>query len=143
MKILKTVKYSLMLIDTHILLWFLDGSVGAMGAETEAFIRSNFDGCVVSQVSFMEIKVKQRKGGLQQFSIDKIASELEDKGISILEISTAHISAIPGQDLTPHADPFDLLLIGQALSENMSLLTCDQAILEVIHPGLRLTDGRA
>lgn len=131
-----------MLIDTHILVWSFEGIPGNMGPETVALVKKEFNNCFVSMASFFEIKVKQRKGGLKQFSIVKMETDSRLRGIGILDIQLKHIVEIPGLNIAAHADPFDLILVAQAISEETPLLTCDQKILNIAHPGLRLIDGR-
>lgn len=92
--------------------------------------------------SFLEIKIKQRRGGLTQLSIIQLETKARLEGAAILDIQLKHLVEVPGLEVTPHADPFDLLLIAQAISENIPLLTCDAEMLKVSCPGLRLIDGR-
>jgi len=131
-----------MLIDTHILVWLFEGVSGHMGSETEELAKKTFSDCYVSMASFFEIKVKQRKGGLKQFSIVTLETNARLQGATMLDIQLKHLLEIPGFDITPHADPFDLVLMAQAISEGLPLLTCDAEILKVSFPGLRLIDGR-
>lgn len=130
------------LLDTHILLWTLEGSVGRMGPNTAASMRSAAMDVSVSAVSLLEIRLKQRRGGLRQFDIAVILDELQARAITLVDIAAKDIAAIPDADVAAHADPFDLLLIAQAVAENIPLLTCDDKILEIALPGLRLVDGR-
>ena len=131
-----------MLIDTHILLWLYEGVVGHMGMETDALVKNNLTTCTVSMASFFEIKVKQRKGGLKQFSIIDLETKARLEGMSILDIGLEHLFSLPGKEIISHADPFDLVLIAQAVAEGVPFLTCDAAILKIAQPGLRLIDGR-
>ena len=92
--------------------------------------------------SFFEVKVKQRKGGLKQFSIPSLETKVRLACATVLDIQLQHLVEIPSLQATPHADPFDLLLVAQAISEGVPLLTCDKKVLAITQPGLRLIDGR-
>lgn len=129
-----------MLIDTHILIWILENKLTSLGSEALKEIK--LQQIIVSVATLMEIASKKRKGKLDAPETETIANTLQKQDIAILDIQSRHIFDIPGLASTPHADPFDLLLIAQAISENIPLLTCNAEILKVVHPGLRLIDGR-
>lgn len=131
-----------MLIDTHIFVWVAEAMMGTMGSETEALVRKHFDDCSISMASFLEIKIKQRRGGLTHLSITQLETKARLEGATILDIQLQHLLEVPELEVTPHADPFDLLLMGQAIAEGLPFVTCDARILEVAQPGLRLIDGR-
>lgn len=131
-----------MLIDTHILLWVFEDVAGNMGKKSRELVKRDFNKCFVSMASFFEVKIKQRRGSLKQFSIVTLETNSRMEGATILEIKLKHLIEVPDLATTPHADPFDLLLVAQAISEGLPLLTCDARILEIAHPGLRLIDGR-
>lgn len=131
-----------MLIDTHILLWVFEDIAGKMGPQTKSMVKQNFSNCSVSMASFFEIKIKQRKGSLPQFSIITLETNTRLEGAAILPVELNHLVEVPDIKVTRHADPFDLLLIAQAISEKIPLLSCDEEILKISYPGLRLIDGR-
>lgn len=129
-----------MLIDTHVLIWLLENELGKLG--DHALETLDAQPITISMASLIEMEVKKRKGKLDMPKTEAIAATLQAQNIDVLGILTPHISAMPGLDVTPHADPFDLLLMGQAIAEGLPLLTCDARILETVQPGLRLVDGR-
>jgi PIN domain nuclease of toxin-antitoxin system len=131
-----------MLIDTHILLWPLEGFPGAMGADTLGLVREKPQSLTVSAASLLEICLKQRKGGLKQLPLAEIQQALASSGTQVLDITAIHLQHIPSQDESPHSDPFDLLLVAQSISEATPFLTCDEQILSMKITGLHLIDGR-
>jgi PIN domain nuclease of toxin-antitoxin system len=131
-----------MLIDTHILLWTLEGAEGAMGSEAMRLVREKPQALIVSAASLLEIRLKQRKGGLKQLPVSKIEQALVASGTQVLDITAGQLQYIPSQDVSPHSDPFDLLLVAQSLSEATPLITCDEQILKMKIAGLHLIDGR-
>ncbi|GAC1504206.1 MAG: type II toxin-antitoxin system VapC family toxin [Candidatus Saccharimonadales bacterium] len=130
-----------MLIDTHILIWLFDATNSRLGTDTDQRVKENFEKCAVSVASLAEIKIKQRRGGLAQFDIQELIKKVRAAGANILDIKPGHILTLPEINLTPHSDPFDLLIIAQAISEGLPLVTCDREILKNKAPGLRLLDG--
>jgi PIN domain nuclease of toxin-antitoxin system len=129
-----------MLIDTHVLIWMFERQTKFLGPTS--LQRLETERVVVSCVSLIEMAVKKRKGKLDMPDTASIVATLRLKDIDVLDIQTKYIAHMPSLEQTPHADPFDLLLVAQAISEGIPLLTCDAEILKINQPGLRLIDGR-
>jgi PIN domain nuclease of toxin-antitoxin system len=84
---------------------------------------------VISAVSAWEIATKVRLGRLPSAAelIEDFVGEMERQRIAILDVSAKHgirAGSLPG----PHKDPFDRMLIAQALGENIPILSNDQAL---------------
>lgn len=138
-----------LLIDTHIALWALarperlpaDLARGMMDGDFEVFL---------SLASLWEVAIKHSiavAGGLRK--LDWSAADLltwtEGAGINLLPITPAHCIRVDGLPyrINPktgraHADPFDRMLVAQALAEPMRLVTADPlvALHGVDAPGL-------
>jgi PIN domain nuclease of toxin-antitoxin system len=87
---------------------------------------------VVSAVTPWEIAIKQAAGRLQ-FPLDRFNDTINRMGCDILPILPAHgiaAGALPRH----HSDPFDRMLIGQALVESLTLVTSDRAIARYAVP---------
>lgn len=114
------------LIDTHTLLWYLKDSPELSKNSTE--IINTEPTIFVSIVSLWEIAIKKSIGKLQ---IDKSISEIEDlcikKEISILPIKSKHLDYLELLEKI-HNDPFDRLLICQAKTEDLCIITKDSII---------------
>jgi PIN domain nuclease of toxin-antitoxin system len=111
------------LLDTHLLLWAL-GAPTRLPAAARRLI-SDAD-VYVSAASIWEISIKASIGKLAADPREVLAA-LTPAGFLVLPIAGAHAARVV--DLPPiHRDPFDRLLIAQALVEPMRLLT-DDAIL--------------
>lgn len=112
-----------LLLDTHVLLWWLaDGPElpedlkGEIETELEVY---------VSVASLWEISIKAAAGKL---SIpDTFPEVVENSGVSELPIRTQH-AYLAGRLPLLHRDPFDRLLIAQAMTEKLTLVTRDSAI---------------
>lgn len=114
-----------MLRDTHTLLWFLREPHMLTPRLLEA-LTSGQNEAHVSIASLWEIAIK---ASLNKLSLPRPYEELfpqavTDSGLHLLSISPAHIAGIC-QLPHHHRDPFDRLLIAQAIAENMTLASCD------------------
>jgi len=111
------------LLDTNTLLWWLDGDERLSGVAREWI---GVESCVVlvSAATAWEIATKVRIGKLPGAA--EVAARFRDclveQGFTPLGISTDHAlraGSLPG----PHCDPFDRMLIAQAQSENVPLIS--------------------
>jgi PIN domain nuclease of toxin-antitoxin system len=113
------------LLDTHVLIWWMEGSSKIGRRAKKALLHS--DAAVwVSAANIWEISIKAALGRLDPFDppddwAPKMVTEL---GVRSLPITFEHAAAV--RRLPPHhADPFDRILIAQAKCENLTLLTVD------------------
>jgi PIN domain nuclease of toxin-antitoxin system len=109
------------LLDTHLLLWWLDGS-GSLSAEARETIRDPENTVFVSAVSLWEMWLKQSLGKLR-LPVD-FSERLAGEPFESLPLTAAHtrpVSLLPWH----HRDPFDRMLVAQAQVENLVLLTAD------------------
>ena len=113
-----------LLLDTHILLWWLDANP-LLSREAIALIREPENTIFVSAVTIWEIRLKQSLGKLDlpPNFLDRLASE----GFENLPLTAAQTTAV-AQLAWIHRDPFDRMLIAQAQAENLVLLTADEAL---------------
>ena len=111
------------MLDTHAFLWWLSGDE-ALSAAARIAIANVENDIYVSAASVWEISTKHRNGKLP--GVAAIVSDLErtitDQGFTGLPISVRHgqvAGGLPG----PHRDPFDRMLIAQAMLENLLLVS--------------------
>ncbi|WP_126444373.1 type II toxin-antitoxin system VapC family toxin [Sulfuricystis multivorans] len=116
-----------LLLDTQIVLWALVGSP-CLGTRAEALIRDPANEIHVSSVTIWEIAIKHALGrGDMPISGARAAELCAQAGYRELPVGWRHTEAIehlPGL----HGDPFDRLLIAQAITEPMRLLSRDRDI---------------
>lgn len=116
------------LIDTQILIWFQLNDAKLKKSIVE--ILGDFENTIyVSQVSLLEIAVKQSIGKLPELtkSIQLLTNLIQSDGFEILAIKNDHISTYHKVPLFEnHRDSFDRLLIATALSENINLISADE-----------------
>ena len=113
------------LLDTHAIIWDVSGS-NELSSTAKNIMETKR--CFFSFASLWEIAIKQAKGTLQ-FNIDipKLKTVLEDVEFIYLpptEFDAEAIKALP--DI--HKDPFDRLLIAQAIENNLTIVTTDSKI---------------
>jgi PIN domain nuclease of toxin-antitoxin system len=118
------------LLDTHIALWAVQDSARLSKRTREALV-SEANTVVVSVVSLWEIAIKfqlQRgASGDMAISAAEAAFEFDAAGFEFLTITRQHALAVAV--LPPiHADPFDRMLVAQAISEPLRLLTGDAKV---------------
>ncbi len=112
-----------LLLDTHALIWWLAGD-NALSLRAREAIADEANSVAVSAASAMEVATKFRIGKLSQAAL--LAQDFEaivaDQGFAELPITVRH-ARIAGELAIPHKDPFDRLLIAQALAEDMVLVS--------------------
>lgn len=112
-----------LLLDTHALLWWLADD-DRLGPEARELIADPGNDVLVSIASLWEIIVKRRVGKLEA-DITEILDAIERQGFTRLGIDAAHLLALEGLPML-HRDPFDHLLIAQAIAEEASFLSEDR-----------------
>ncbi|MGE5271831.1 MAG: type II toxin-antitoxin system VapC family toxin [Thiohalocapsa sp.] len=111
-----------LLIDTHALVWWLSDSRRLSSSARSAITDAHNDLFVSACVAY-EIRYKQRSGRLPPIA-DHLSRELHRQGIAVVAITLEHAlgaAALPG----PHRDPWDRLMIAQALAEQCQVVTVD------------------
>ena len=115
------------LLDTNALLFFLYDSEKLSKRASEVIYHNDEKICV-SIVSLWEIAIKSSIGKLEiKSSISKIAETCEKEQFDILSIKPFHLDEI-GRLPMIHGDPFDRLIISQAIVENLIIITKDGTI---------------
>lgn len=112
-----------LLLDTRALLWWLSDDK-RLGAHPRALIEDPGNDVLVSVVSLWEIAVKVRIGKLEA-DVAEIASVIEDEGLTLVAIGVPHLLALLGLP-KHHRDPFDHLLMAQAIVEDAAFVSGDR-----------------
>ena len=112
---------SRLLVDTHALLWWLTDDPALSPTAREA-LADPANEPLVSAASVWEIAIKRSLGKLT--APEDLPERISDEGFSWLAISPAHAWQV--RDLpNHHRDPFDRMLIAQALTEHVPVITTD------------------
>ncbi|MBK9724875.1 MAG: type II toxin-antitoxin system VapC family toxin [Candidatus Lutibacillus vidarii] len=109
-----------LLLDTHVVLWQLSGERELSQSAVAAIAAA--DDLLFSVVSFAEIGIKAAVGKL--VVPEDLQAKITDAGVRSLALAAAHGLAV-AQLPTHHRDPFDRLLIAQAMTEGLTLVTAD------------------
>ena len=124
-----------LLLDTHVLLWWLSDDP-QLGPVTRQVIGDPRNEVFISAASTWEISIKQSLGKLS--APDDMDTIVEDEGFDKLPITLYHgeqAGRLPGH----HKDPFDRMLIAQAQTEGLVVVTNDEKISRY---GIRCLDAR-
>ena len=121
-----------LLLDTHVLLWAA-GAPERLASDIRALLDDPDNQPIFSAASLWEIAIK-RALGRADFAVDARALRhgLLDNGYFELPVSGEHAVAV---DALPaiHKDPFDRILVAQAIVESVTLLTADAIVAR--YPG--------
>jgi PIN domain nuclease of toxin-antitoxin system len=109
------------LLDTHVLLWWLADSA-KIKEESRAAISDATNTVWVSAASAWEIAIKRALGKLEAPA--DLESAVRRSGFSALPITLRHAEAA-GRLPRHHEDPFDRMLVAQASTEGLTIITQD------------------
>ena len=114
-----------LLLDTHLLLWWL-GNSPSLSAKARELIGEPENTVFISAVSLWEIWLKESLGKLRLPSNfeDRLAAE-PFEALPLTARQTNRVALLPWH----HRDPFDRMLIAQAQVEHLTLLTADEVVL--------------
>ncbi|MDR1237385.1 MAG: type II toxin-antitoxin system VapC family toxin [Propionibacteriaceae bacterium] len=113
-----------LLADTHILLWWLTDA-DRLTSRQRTLLSDQANIVLVSAVSIAEIEIKRSIGKLE--IVDEYLLSLLNGGFDQLPLLAKH-AALLGTLPWHHRDPFDRLLIAQAIAENIPIITADSSI---------------
>ena len=113
------------LVDTHVFLWWVEGN-RTLPVKARAALADQDNECLLSLVSVWELAIKAGLGKLrlalpvQRYVVEHVAAN----SFRLLDIQIAHVGRV--ESLPPHhGDPFDRLLIAQALEEKIPVVTAE------------------
>ncbi len=118
-----------LLVDAHALLWWLGADRRLSKAASKAI--ETADNPLVGAGTLVEIAIKRSIGKL---AVDEDwPQQTKEDGFGVLDIAWAHVARLqelPFVELDgrSHRDPFDRLLVAQALSEHLPIVTCDSTL---------------
>ena len=111
-----------LLLDTHVLIWWDEGARLSKSARVAI---ESADQVYVSAVSGWEIAIKTGLGKLKPTRT--VSEAAEESGFEELPLRLRHAEAL--MRLPPlHRDPFDRMLVAQAVADRLTIVTRDQAV---------------
>lgn len=114
-----------LLLDTHIFIWDKQ-AVGKLSTQTRSLIFAPTTERFVSTAVFWEMQIKERKGGIgigmppQQF----VSIQRQLFPFKTITIQEKHVWTLQQLPLI-HKDPFDRIMIAQAIAESLTLVSVD------------------
>jgi PIN domain nuclease of toxin-antitoxin system len=115
------------LLDTHAFIWW-DSQSSKLPVEARAFIQDPANTILLSAASIWEMVIKIQAGKIHfQTSLHTTLAQQQLAGLQLLSISPPHALALE-QLPSLHRDPFDRLLIAQAIVEQAVLITSDSVV---------------
>jgi PIN domain nuclease of toxin-antitoxin system len=129
------------LIDSHVLLWAAIDDPRLSGAQRAAFVDPD-NRLLVSVATVWELGLKHALGKLPLPvpARDFFAREIATRGYAVLDVKRAHAeraAELPYPDPL-HRDPFDRMLVAQALVEGVAVMSADRRLGAYAALGLRL-----
>lgn len=114
-----------LLLDSHAFIWSYDEQ-HKLSQKSRLELSNPANELFLSVVSIWEIQIKIQKNKFrfQDASADVIAEQQQINGLQILPVYLSHVLHLENLPLH-HKDPFDRLLISQAIVENMILVSSD------------------
>lgn len=119
-----------LLLDTHVFLWWVNDAP-ELSAKARATIRKGQNACFLSVASAWEmaIKVSTGKLALSQPVERFVPEQLAANGFQLMGIDFRHVARVETLPFR-HRDPFDRLLVAQAMSEKMPIVSADTILSE-------------
>ena len=115
------------LLDTHAIIWYLEDSK-SLPENTKKIIADPENSIFICSASLWEITIKMSLDKLKlDLSLDELFSTIENSDFYVLNIENEYLmelSRLP--DI--HKDPFDRLIIGTAVFEELTIITADENI---------------
>ncbi len=126
-----------LLLDTHLLLWAA-GEPSRLSKEARNLINDPQNELLFSAASLWEVSIK-RGLGRKDFSADprRLRRGLLDNGYGELPIHSDHVVVLDSLPVI-HRDPFDGILVAQAVAEGIELLTTDPQVAQYGGPVRRV-----
>jgi PIN domain nuclease of toxin-antitoxin system len=127
------------LLDTHTFLWTVaESSKLSERARTE--IKNPKNEVFISSVNLWEIAIKTRikKINLDSVLVDDLIGLAEEMGIQLISLSPEEAISYGKLEESSHSDPFDRMLIWQAITRKYTMISKDSEFRKFVPHGLRL-----
>lgn len=127
------------LLDTHVFLW-TTGQSHKLPENVRSVIEDTDNDVFISAVTFWEIAIKKRRGKLDigGLSAEDLVARAETMGFQLFGIEPVEAATYDQLKENTHFDPFDRMLIWQAIQRNMILVSGDADLKRFAADGLRL-----
>jgi PIN domain nuclease of toxin-antitoxin system len=114
-----------LILDTHTFMWFVNGDKNLTAKARKAIENPSNFSCM-SIVSLWEMAIKISLGKLEiKYPFEQILTQIYENGFEILPITFEHILVVSELPFH-HRDPFDRLIVAQAMTEGMTIISKDE-----------------
>ena len=114
------------LLDTHTFIWYIEGNT-SLTEKAREIIEFSADNVYLSIISLWEIAIKTGKNKLSmQNEYDDLLDVLNSLNIEVLPITFVDTQIYKNLPLH-HSDPFDRMIISQAINNSLTIVGCDQS----------------
>ncbi|MDF7800443.1 type II toxin-antitoxin system VapC family toxin [Pontiellaceae bacterium B1224] len=127
-----------LLLDTHVLLWALM-EPSKLSTKAKVALLDPENECFISAISLWEISMKHALGKLELSGVkpEELIAKIKQMGMDLMALSP--ITAVGFHNIPrKHGDPFDRMLIHQAISDDFYLVSADRVFPEYEELGLKL-----
>lgn len=111
-----------LLLDTHILLWWLEGDRRLSKSNRETI--ADADTIFVSAASAYEVALKAKLGKID-WEIEALRVAIGLEGFRLLDLNWKHLAVAGDLPTKTNKDPWDRMLVAQSILEDMPLVTSD------------------
>jgi len=127
------------ILDAHTLLWTI-ADQKKLSPKVIRILEDGNNEVFVSAITFWEISLKYSLGKLDLNGItpEQLPKLSEETGFSLLPLLPSEASGYHQLDANWHRDPFDKMLIWQAITNNLALLSKDKNIAQYKSAGLKI-----
>ena len=117
------------LLDTHIFLWSIFNPE-KLSSRVNSILNDTDNEILVSSINFWEISIKFAKGNLNLdgYLPDALIKVTEDMGFVLKNLSSEETSSLHNLSGEYHKDPFDRIIIWQAIHNNYTLISDDKYV---------------
>jgi PIN domain nuclease of toxin-antitoxin system len=116
-----------LLLDTHAFLWFVAGD-DQLSPRARRVMEAEGSELILSTASVWEMAIKARLGRLQlPATVEEYVAEKAASGFFLLPVEWNHAAAVEKLPFH-HRDPFDRLLVAQALTDDLTIVSGDAAL---------------
>lgn len=131
------------LLDTHYLLWAIADSK-KLSKKVKEVITNAENSIIVSAVSFWEVALKSSMGKLEisGFEPEDLPGACLKVGFEIVALSAEDSSTYHKLKPAYHKDPFDRMLIWQAIQHNYSIISVDANVRKYVSVGLKIWEEK-
>jgi len=114
-----------LLLDTHTFIWFINGDARLSKKAKKEILKSS-NKKFISMASIWEMAIKTSLGKLRiNYPFKEVFNQIDENGFETLAIIFDHTLLVSQLEFH-HRDPFDRLIIAQAIYENMTIITNDR-----------------